>query len=166
MSEPTRGAPGSRAYYARAAGTELLWIFGLSLLHCVALFYFGVIMMLGLGVQVLINNHFIETARANGTLASPPLVIAVDAAAASLLLVAGLFARSGIGVLVLPALAFYALDTLVMGWLVWQHPRDLMLILALVFHGYMTYLLFDRWNLMRQVPRPEPPGPLDAPLCH
>jgi len=161
MAEP---APGTRAYYAQAAGTELLWVFGLSVLHCVALFYFGVIMMLALGVQVLINNHFIEAARAEGRLASPPLVIAVDALAASLLLGAGLLARTGVGVLVLPALVFYAADTLVVGWLVSKFPRDLMLILALAFHGYMTYSLFKRWSLMRQAPAPSQTNALDSPL--
>lgn len=157
MSEP---APGTQAYYARAAGTELLWIFGLSILHYVALFYFHAIMMLALGVQVLITNHCIETARNAGTLASPPLVILYDAAAASLLLAAGLLARKGVTILILPALAFYAVDTVVVGWLVSKWPSDLMLILALAFHCYMTYSVFTRWNLMRQSPAPAPPGPL------
>ena len=54
--------------------------------------------------------------------------------------------------LVLPALVFYAADTLVVGWLLTKTPRDLMMILMLLFHGYMCYSVFTRWRLMQQAP--------------
>lgn len=135
--------PGTPHYYARAAGSEMLWVFGLSILHWLAMFHFGAVMPLALGPQFHINHHY--------SAAQHLTALVLDVLVASPLLIGGILARFGIGVVLLPVTVLYVADTAYVGYLVFLTKSwgGLMDYLAFAVHCYVSYLLWTRWKYYR-----------------